>query len=132
MVHLVRGEVRRAQREGQVAPPRMDVDGDHRAAQGDRGHHRAQADTAGAVDRDGVAGGGPQDVEDGPGAGLDAAAERRGEDGDRVGEIFTTLLWYATAWLAKLDCPKKPPWTGEPSGSRNVGVPRMFRSLSRQ
>src|SRR5690606_14330197 len=74
--HAVRG----AEGAGGGQPAGVEVDGrDGRASAergGDDGRH---ADRPGAEDRDGRAGGGSQHVEDAAGAGLEAAAERPGE-----------------------------------------------------
>ena len=67
----------RAEPLGLLQPGLGQVDGDDRAAGRGRGDHRRQADRAAPEDDQAVAGLGPQQVEHGAGAGLEAAAVRR-------------------------------------------------------
>jgi len=81
--HVVAGRIdgrRRPELRGDSPPIPDGVDRDDRAHPGDLGHHDGrQADGAGAVHDERRVARGTKHVEDGAGAGLHAAAQRRGD-----------------------------------------------------
>ncbi|WP_244461410.1 hypothetical protein [Rhodococcus sp. ZPP] len=97
---------------------------------GFRRYHRCQPYGAGTGDDDPVTGAHLEDVENGPGCGLESASEGAEQ---LEGKSLSTTTASTTLWVAKDDWPNDLPATAEPwLSSRGVdpssAVPVRFRA----